>query len=201
MASTIDGLTIIGDGHYGKTTSVVECVADGKRAAEAILGQLASIDTMILADVNDVYSRRGVLEAAPVTGCDGRCLRCDSVCEVCTEVCPNRANVAIAVPGHVQTQILHIDYLCNECGNCRTFCPWGGAPYVDKFTLFANEDDLDHSYNSGFAVLDKRSGLCKVRLDGEVRSTTLGMADEAILEDIRVFMETVCRDYGYLLIE
>ena len=101
----------------------------------------------------------------------------------------------------MQTQILHIDYLCNECGNCRTFCPWGGAPYVDKFTLFANEDDLDHSDNSGFAVLDKRSGLCKVRLDGEVRSTTLGMADEAIPEDIRVFMETVCRDYGYLLIE
>lgn len=44
-ASAIDGLTIIGDGHYGKTTSVVECIADGQKAAEAILGQLTSVDT------------------------------------------------------------------------------------------------------------------------------------------------------------
>ena len=200
-ASAIDGLTIIGDGHYGKTTSVVECIADGQKAAEAILGQLTSVDTLIPADVNDVYSRRGLLEAAPETGCDGRCLHCDSVCEVCVEVCPNRANVAIAVPGHMQAQILHVDYMCNECGNCRTFCPWGGAPYKDKFTLFANEEDLEHSDNQGFVVIDKVSGFCKVRLDGEIRSTTLGTADEAIPEDIRTFMETVCRDYGYLLIE
>ena len=200
-ASAIDGLTIIGDGHYGKTTSVVECIADGQKAAEAILGQLTSVDTMIPADINDVYSRRGLLEAAPETGCDGRCLHCDSVCEVCVEVCPNRANVAIAVPGHMQAQILHVDYMCNECGNCRTFCPWGGAPYKDKFTLFANEEDLEHSDNQGFVVIDKVSGFCKVCLDGEIRSTTLGTADEAIPEDIRTFMETVCRDYGYLLIE
>lgn len=200
-ASAIDGLTIIGDGHYGKTTSVVECIADGQKAAEAILGQLTSVDTLIPADINDVYSRRGLLEAAPETGCDGRCLHCDSVCEACVEVCPNRANVAIAVPGHMQAQILHVDYMCNECGNCRTFCPWGGAPYKDKFTLFANEEDLEHSDNQGFVVIDKVSGFCKVRLDGEIRSTTLGTADEAIPEDIRTFMETVCRDYGYLLIE
>ncbi len=200
-ASAIDGLTIIGDGHYGKTTSVVECIADGQKAAEAILGQLTSVDTLIPADVNDVYSCRGLLEAAPETGCDGRCLHCDSVCEACVEVCPNRANVAIAVPGHMQAQILHVDYMCNECGNCRTFCPWGGAPYKDKFTLFANEEDLEHSDNQGFVVIDKVSGFCKVCLDGEIRSTTLGTADEAIPEDIRTFMETVCRDYGYLLIE
>lgn len=200
-ASAIDGLTIIGDGHYGKTTSVVECIADGQKAAEAILGQLTSVDTLIPADVNNVYSRRGLLEAAPETGCDGRCLHCDSVCEACVEVCPNRANVAIAVPGHMQAQILHVDYMCNECGNCRTFCPWGGAPYKDKFTLFANEEDLEHSDNQGFVVIDKVSGFCKVRLDGEIRSMTLGTADEAIPEDIRTFMETVCRDYGYLLIE
>lgn len=200
-ASAIDGLTIIGDGHYGKTTSVVECIADGQKAAEAILGQLTSVNTLISADVNNVYSRRGLLEAAPETGCDGRCLHCDSVCEACVEVCPNRANVAIAVPGHMQAQILHVDYMCNECGNCRTFCPWGGAPYKDKFTLFANEEDLEHSDNQGFVVIDKVSGFCKVRLDGEIRSTTLGTVDEAIPEDIRTFMETVCRDYGYLLIE
>ena len=44
LAGAIEGLTVIGDGHYGKTTSVVECIADGKRAAEGILGQMASVD-------------------------------------------------------------------------------------------------------------------------------------------------------------
>ena len=185
-AGDIDGLTVIGDGHYGKTTSVVECIADGKQAAEQILGQLTSVDTMLLPDVNDIYDKRGFLASPPADGCDGRCLRCDSICEVCTEVCPNRANVAIEVPGHMQRQILHVDAMCNECGNCRTFCPWGGAPYMDKFTLFANEDDFMNSENQGFAVIDKQSGFCKVRLDGRVLTTTLRSDEDTIPEELRV---------------
>ena len=38
-------------------------------------------------------------------------------------------------------QIIHVDYMCNECGNCKSFCPYDSAPYLDKFTLFANEAD------------------------------------------------------------
>jgi len=26
---------------------------------------------------------------------------------------------------------------CNECGNCDTFCPEYGGPYIKKPTLFA----------------------------------------------------------------
>jgi len=29
-------------------------------------------------------------------------------------------------------QVINIPDFCNECGNCRTFCPTSGAPYVDK---------------------------------------------------------------------
>jgi putative selenate reductase len=29
-------------------------------------------------------------------------------------------------------QILNIGDYCNECGNCATFCPTSGAPYLDK---------------------------------------------------------------------
>ncbi len=29
-------------------------------------------------------------------------------------------------------QILNIADYCNECGNCATFCPTSGAPYLDK---------------------------------------------------------------------
>ena len=54
---------------------------------------------------------------------DTRCLGCATVCETCTEVCPNRANIHVVVPGKQQRQIVHVDGMCNECGNCSTFCP------------------------------------------------------------------------------
>ena len=66
-----------------------------------------------------------------------RCLECDIICESCADVCPNRANVVIDF--NQRKQILHIDRLCNECGNCETFCPYSSAPYKEKLTLFANK--------------------------------------------------------------
>jgi putative selenate reductase len=29
-------------------------------------------------------------------------------------------------------QVLNIGDYCNECGNCTTFCPTSGSPYLDK---------------------------------------------------------------------
>ena len=56
-----------------------------------------------------------------------RCLSCGSACLRCVEVCPNRANFALPVAADgtmVQAiQIVHVDDLCNECGNCGFFCP------------------------------------------------------------------------------
>ena len=49
---------------------------------------------------------------------DKRCLGCSTVCETCADVCPNRANVAIKVAGKCQEQVIHVDGMCNECGNC-----------------------------------------------------------------------------------
>ena len=72
-----------------------------------------------------------------------RCLSCSKVCENCVDVCPNRANISIKVPGMEMSQVIHVDYMCNECGNCKTFCPYASAPYKDKFTLFAKPEDME----------------------------------------------------------
>lgn len=93
-----------------------------------------------------------------------RCLECPTVCEVCADVCPNRANIVVDVGG--RPQIVHVDYMCNECGNCETFCPYSSAPYQHKFTLFANEQDFEDSKNEGFLLLP--GGKVRVRLDGKV---------------------------------
>ncbi len=102
-----------------------------------------------------------------------RCLGCDVLCLKCVEVCPNRANTYIAISDGFrdQVQVLHLDALCNECGNCATFCPWDGKPYTDKLTVFASEKDFRGSANPGFAVEGQRLLL---RLDGTVGEIAIG---------------------------
>lgn len=128
----------------------------------------------------------------------GRCLGCSGICENCVEVCPNRANISIRVPDMEKHQIIHVDYMCNECGNCRSFCPYDSAPYLDKFTLFADEKDMEDSKNQGFTVLDKEQVKCKVRFFGET-SVWIKGEETRIPEGIQRLMETVCKDYEYLL--
>ena len=99
-----------------------------------------------------------------------RCLQCDLVCNVCTTVCPNRANVALLslpMPHPVQVavrdgdgvrvetlsnrrleqsyQIVNIADACNECGNCATFCPSAGAPYRDKPRIHLSRESFDNA--------------------------------------------------------
>ena len=60
-------------------------------------------------------------------------------------------------------QILHVDYLCNECGNCGLFCPYEGEPFRGKATLFPNRSALEASANAGFALGDAAGATILVR--------------------------------------
>lgn len=192
------GIYVIGDGLGGPAT-VVEGIRDGKKAAEAILGRTLTKDYDRQADEAKVYARRGVLkETQEGVAETGRCLGCSSICENCAEVCPNRANLSIRVPGMEKHQIIHVDYMCNECGNCRSFCPYDSAPYLDKFTLFASEMDMEDSKNQGFTVMDRERVSCKVRYLGDTFTWTKG-EESKLPEGLQKLMETVVRDYTYLL--
>ena len=96
-------------------------------------------------------SKEAILEAS-------RCMMCDEICNVCVSVCPNLANFSYHIkPINYQLQkaviidnnkiqiendelftvkqphqVLNIRDLCNECGNCTTFCPTSGKPFIDK---------------------------------------------------------------------
>jgi putative selenate reductase len=160
------------------------------------------------ASLTTLALRKGILAAATTDAAtdSARCLGCDQLCELCVDVCPNRANVSVkltastcdaaAAPGSAPAapacaspassvlapapaaltcedaaalapapsplaqrpplteQILHLDALCNECGNCAIFCPTAGRPYRDKLTLFATEEDFRDSDNCGFLPLN-----------------------------------------------
>ena len=121
------------------------------------------------------------------------------VCGNCADVCPNRANVLIEVPEMELLQILHIDYMCNECGNCRSFCQYAGAPYKDKFTLFATEEDMEDSTNNGFTVLDAETKEVLVRIGDRQEKVKADQPSEMLSEDLSKLMCTVIDDYTYLL--
>ena len=100
---------------------------------------------------------------AEYSGCagkeQGRCLECNKVCTSCADVCPNRANVVVQVDGFYGkvSQIIHVDGMCNECGNCAVFCPYDGAPYKDKLTVFWSEEDFEDSTNAGFLLVGENT--------------------------------------------
>jgi putative selenate reductase len=173
--TSIQHVYVIGDGRLGPS-SIVRAVADAKSAVRAILhNEHLSVDydtrpQKIAREPLEVHGRRGLLIAEINGKAEGdRCLACDVICEICTEVCPNRANVAITVPGFADPrQIVHIDALCNECGNCGTFCPHAGLPYKDKITIFWTSEAFEDSTNVGFLPLTE--GVYLTRLpDGSVR--------------------------------
>ena len=89
------------------------------------------------------------------------CISCDK----CVPVCPNDANFVyetgvhsasyenyrvqrgapVPVPGGVfevkrEHQIANFQDFCNDCGNCDTFCPEEGGPYVEKPRFFGSLD-------------------------------------------------------------
>ena len=73
------------------------------------------------------------------------------------------------------------------------------APYQDKFTLFANQKDMDDSKNHGFLVTDKESGECKVRIAGKTFDYKVGTEPEAVPAGLRGIIDTVVKSYSYML--
>jgi putative selenate reductase len=120
-----------------------------------------------------------------------RCLQCDVLCNICTTVCPNRANIAFPLdPIEIRVQqavsagknvriedletvritqkfqIINIGDFCNECGNCSTFCPTSGAPYRVKPKFYLTQKSFENEQN-GYMLVD---GVLRARVDGELET-------------------------------
>ena len=82
-----------------------------------------------------------------------RCLDCHTYCSICVTVCPNLAMFTYQVDQRDQPyQVAVLADLCNECGNCTTFCPTSGAPFRDKPRLYLNREDFDAQQDNAFMV-------------------------------------------------
>ena len=197
LMTTAAHIYAIGDGRRGPAT-VVKAIADAQTAAHAISGVDFDRykDSNVAADPSAALFKKGMLTENVNEKPDWRCLGCPTVCEVCADVCPNRANTVVRVPGMKQPQIVHVDGMCNECGNCAVFCPYDGRPYRDKFTLFWSEEDFENSENSGFMVIP---GGVRVRMDGKVTEFDPEKSGQETDENIRRLILAVIHDYPWML--
>jgi putative selenate reductase len=113
--------------------------------------------------VSEPLAKENIIEEAR------RCLYCDEICNICSTVCPNFANysftskpvryalckaivneegktgiiddIVFEIKQHYQ--ILNLANFCNSCGNCSTFCPTSGAPYLEKPRFYLTRSSFD----------------------------------------------------------
>ena len=94
-------------------------------------------------------------------------------CNFCITVCPNDA--FFSIPSLVDTglesmddsrqQYLLFSELCNECGNCMTFCPENGDPAMVKPRLYTDAEVFNSRTTPG--VLIAKDGLTARGVDDE----------------------------------
>ena len=229
LETSVPGVFVGGDTFRGPST-VVESMADARTAAESIIRKefpewqgFDAKDELKTTDKADripgIIARKAAVTAEHPETIDAafgklegsRCLECHVICNKCVDVCPNRANVPIQIGnGRLQDayQILHLDPLCNECGNCGTFCPYEGNPYKDKMTLFTRMDDFENSENNGF-IFGEGLNTGSVRLGNSLYELKIDEQDKvcvdasdvdaAILAGVRELIQSVRRNYTYLM--
>ena len=193
--TNVENVWCAGDAHRGPAT-VVEGIADAAAFAEAVIGETHTYDIPEAAYPSkaQAIAKKGILKMAKDACCEGsRCLDCNTVCENCADSCPNRANVVIKLSDG-RHQILHIDKMCNECGNCTQFCPYASEPCRDKFTLFQTKEDMEDSRNAGVLFLGGDKVLVRM---AEVKEYDLSQPNE-LPKEIENLILTVRSKYAYL---
>lgn len=224
--TSVENVYIGGDAYRGPA-SIVEAIADAQAVADGIFAKEGIVpQTVSPGDysfnqeqrLEDIAAKKAVIH--PIVPADefdtdfatetNRCLECNLVCNKCVEVCPNGANVAIKVdaPGlRDVNQILHIEGLCNECGNCSVFCPYDGDPYKDKFTLFWKLEDFENIANEGFIFLTESTLKMKyagdvydlVLEDGQVKPQDSALDINSEVQHLLEVIRTVKQRYPYML--
>ena len=92
---------------------------------------------------NEPYTRAGTAKLPRVVDHTLEMWGCVA-CNFCVTVCPNDAFFRVPTPEGLDVsgrqQYLVFSELCNECGNCLTFCPEDGDPAEVKPRLYLDPD-------------------------------------------------------------
>jgi putative selenate reductase len=180
--TSVPGIYAGGDAANDGPDTIVKAAAAGKAIARSILDAATAEESPVdlpdnVADLVRRRSHRVGRSPTPCTPVDGRhnfdevvltleegaareeasrCLDCDRWCNICVGVCPNLAMQSYQSTGGGRQwqQVLVLADLCNECGNCRTFCPTAGSPSRDKPRLFGHRNDFEGEAHNAFLFSD-----------------------------------------------
>jgi putative selenate reductase len=199
IRADVEGTSPIPEPHQVPALSASELVARrARRAARVEAPRRPVSDRQGFDEILGTFTTEAAQSEA------SRCLRCDQLCSLCVGVCPNRAFATYQLPtmsailpwfhavdgqwqrGGEETfavnqpyQVLVVKDFCNECGNCATFCPTAGRPYLDKPQLFLSSEKFrarkDNAYhverNGSLWVMEARLGstVHRLTMDGQLR--------------------------------
>ncbi len=145
----------------------------------------------------------------------------------CVEVCPNAANFTYPTPilsfDHQDVvvssdgkwsagesrrfeitkdvQIACYADFCNECGNCDTFCPEYGGPYIEKPNFFGSVESWEQAApRDGFVVHEQpEGGWIRARIDGAVYQLTfVRQTQQYIFDDGTI--EALLTGWGHTIV-
>jgi putative selenate reductase len=88
-------------------------------------------------------------------------------------------------------QVLNIGDYCNECGNCTTFCPTSGSPYLDKARFHVTAESFASSQRGYYFPAANRLE-CK-KNDGDV---SLEITTDGFIYESKAVRVTLGKDYS-----
>ena len=95
-----------------------------------------------------------------------------TACNLCVTVCPNGAFMKLPSPNQLADEIggrwqyLVIVDLCNECGNCMTFCPEEGDPAQIKPKLYLDDARFAGAEGQAFHLTSNAGAMSVSAADG-----------------------------------
>ncbi|MDH3300665.1 MAG: 4Fe-4S dicluster domain-containing protein [Acidimicrobiia bacterium] len=158
------------------TTNLSDWRAARQREAIAA-GHRATVDqhvAFIRGDGIDPYTRAGNAKLPREVDNELQMFGCVA-CNFCITVCPNDAFFSISsLDGQEgRQQYLVWSELCNECGNCMTFCPEDGDPAMVKPRLFTDEAVFTGRTGQGFLLRSDGTVVGRTDDDSSAEATTV----------------------------
>jgi putative selenate reductase len=228
--TSVPGIYAGGDVSNEGPASIVKAAAAGKAIANRILARGNAKTDATKSSLPDVVrllrhrshrQRRVPAKTIPVAARDRdtevmltypepaaraeatRCLDCHAYCSICAGVCPNLAiqTYRSEHPGRQPFQVAVIADLCNECGNCTTFCPTSGRPFRDKPRLYLNRNDFEQQADNAYLVT--RHGdtwHIEARYDGKTLHADLDgpNSDDPLAAEMCVLLEGLSQSLPFL---
>ncbi|RMF57373.1 MAG: glutamate synthase [Calditrichaeota bacterium] len=180
-------------------TTIEEFITTAAGEMDVVLAGVANAQRLVPALVeNPMYHKEANRKTPPKIDSHLELFDCIT-CYKCLPVCPNAANFSVptdAVELQVtdyrfengkfepvdggrfvlkkKAQIANLADFCNECGDCDTYCPEYGGPFVEKPRFFFSEE----SYNK----YQDHDGFCfptPTSMKGRIRQQEYFLRDDA----------------------